>query len=128
MDTLSSTFAALADPTRRAILARLAKGEAHVGALVEPFPISGPAISRHLRVLEQAGLIEREANAQWRICRLRAAGLRPVHDWLDEYRGFWDESLDRLTELLENPASKAAPKRRRRSALVPSPRHRKNRA
>jgi DNA-binding transcriptional ArsR family regulator len=110
MDTLDRTFAALADPTRRAILARLAKGEAHVGALVEPFPISGPAISRHLRVLEHAGLIEREADAQWRICRLRPAGLRAAHDWLDDYRAFWEESLDRLAELLEtSPAPTARP-------------------
>jgi len=107
MDPLSSTFAALADPTRRAILARLALGEAHVGALVQPVPISGPAISRHLRVLEQAGLIERQASAQWRICRLRGPGLRVAHDWLQQYREFWEESLDRLAELLEEPPSKA---------------------
>jgi len=107
MDALSSTFAALADPTRRAILARLALGEAHVGALVQPFPISGPAISRHLRVLEQAGLIERQTSAQWRICRLRGPGLRVAHDWLQQYREFWEESLDRLAELLEEPPSKA---------------------
>jgi len=122
MDALSSTFAALADPTRRAILARLARGEAHVGALVEPFPISGPAISRHLRVLEQAGLIERQTSAQWRICRLRGPGLRVAHDWLQQYREFWEESLDRLAELLEEPASQApsspsprSPSRRRKS-------------
>jgi DNA-binding transcriptional ArsR family regulator len=119
MDALSSTFAALADPTRRAILARLAQGEAHVGALVEPFPISGPAISRHLRVLEKAGLIERKTNAQWRICRLRGPGLRAAHDWLVQYRAFWEESLDRLAELLEPPPSQAAPapapSRRRRT-------------
>jgi len=107
MDALSSTFAALADPTRRAILARLALGEAHVGALVQPFPISGPAISRHLRVLEKAGLIERQTSAQWRICRLRGPGLRVAHDWLQQYREFWEESLDRLAELLEEPPSKA---------------------
>jgi len=122
MDALSSTFAALADPTRRAILARLALGEAHVGALVQPFPISGPAISRHLRVLEQAGLIERQTSAQWRICRLRGPGLRVAHDWLQQYREFWEESLDRLAELLEEPASQApsspsprSPSRRRKS-------------
>ena len=122
MDSLSSTFAALADPTRRAILARLARGEAHVGALVEPFPISGPAISRHLRVLEQAGLIERQTSAQWRICRLRGPGLRVAHDWLQQYREFWEESLDRLAELLEEPASHApssssprSPSRRRKT-------------
>jgi DNA-binding transcriptional ArsR family regulator len=122
MDALSSTFAALADPTRRAILARLARGEAHVGALVEPFPISGPAISRHLRVLEQAGLIERQTSAQWRICRLRGPGLRVAHDWLQQYREFWEESLDRLAELLEEPPSQApspsstrSPPRRRKT-------------
>ena len=108
MESLDRAFAALADPTRRAILARLAQGEAHVGALVEPFPISGPAISRHLRVLEHAGLIEREANAQWRICRLRPAGLRAAHDWLDQYRAFWEQSLDRLAELLETPPATTA--------------------
>ena len=122
MDPLSSTFAALADPTRRAILARLALGEAHVGALVQPFPISGPAISRHLRVLEKAGLIERQTSAQWRICRLRGPGLRVAHDWLQQYREFWEESLDRLAELLEEPPSKApspsstrSPARRRKT-------------
>lgn len=109
MDALSTTFAALADPTRRAILARLAQGEAHVGALVEPFPISGPAISRHLRVLEAAGLIERQTSAQWRICRLRGPGLRVAHDWLQQYSAFWEESLDRLAELLEAPGTTAAP-------------------
>ena len=122
MDALSSTFAALADPTRRAILARLALGEAHVGALVQPFPISGPAISRHLRVLEQAGLIERQTSAQWRICRLRGPGLRVAHDWLQQYREFWEESLDRLAELLEEPPSQVpspsstrSPSRRRKT-------------
>lgn len=120
MDALSHTFAALADPTRRAILARLARGETHVGALVEPFAISGPAVSRHLRVLEQAGLIERQASAQWRICRLRGPGLRVAHDWLQQYRAFWEESLDRLAELLEEPAPpapsapSARPSRRRK--------------
>ena len=135
MDVLNLTFAALADPTRRAILARLAKGEAHVGALIAPFSISGPAISRHLRVLEHAGLIEREANAQWRICRLRGHGLRAAHSWLDPYRSFWEESLDRLTELLEAPPvtspQAAAPRKKRGAgsrASTPrssSPRHRK---
>jgi DNA-binding transcriptional ArsR family regulator len=119
MESLDRTFAALADPTRRAILARLAQGEAHVGALVEPFPISGPAISRHLRVLEHAGLIEREANAQWRICRLRPAGLRAAHDWLDQYRTFWEESLDRLAELLEKPPATNARSGRRPGPHTP---------
>jgi len=131
MDALDRTFAALADPTRRAILARLARGEAHVGALVAPFPISGPAISRHLRVLEDAGLIEREADAQWRICRLRGAGLRAAHRWLERYRAFWEESLDRLAELLEAPPAPPARARKpaaRTSRTRSSPtRHRKAR-
>ena len=104
-DSLSATFAALADPTRRAILARLAQGESPVGDLVKPFPISAPAISRHLRVLESAGLIERKVDAQWRICRLHAPGLRRANDWLSQYRAFWDDSLDRLVEVLEGPAA-----------------------
>jgi DNA-binding transcriptional ArsR family regulator len=103
MDALSTTFAALADPTRRAILARLAKGETHVGDLGAPLAISGPAVSHHLRVLERAGLIERQVNAQWRICRLQGRPLRDARDWLDRYRQFWEDSLDRLAELLESP-------------------------
>lgn len=100
MDRLSTTFAALADPTRRAILARLARGETSVGELGQPFDISGPAISRHLRVLEKAGLIERRAEAQWRFCRLRGEAMREASQWLERYRAFWDESLDRLVEYL----------------------------
>jgi DNA-binding transcriptional ArsR family regulator len=101
MDRLSATFAALADPTRRAILARLARGEASVGDLAAPFDISLPAVSRHLKVLEHAGLIEREADAQWRMCRLKGRALREAHGWLERYRRFWEESLDRLVEYLE---------------------------
>jgi DNA-binding transcriptional ArsR family regulator len=101
MDRLDATFAALADPTRRAIVARLAKGQTYVGELGRPFRVSAPAISRHLRVLEQAGLIEREIDAQRRVCRLRGEGLRAAHDWIEQYRDFWDESLDRLVEFLE---------------------------
>ena len=101
MDPLSTTFAALADPTRRAILARLASGAAHVGELAQPFDISGPAISRHLRVLESAGLISREADAQWRVCRLQAPALKTAHDWLQRYSDHWEQSLDRLTALVE---------------------------
>jgi DNA-binding transcriptional ArsR family regulator len=101
MDRLSGTFAALADPTRRAILARLARGEASVGDLAAPFDISLPAVSRHLKVLEHAGLIEREADAQWRMCRLKGRPLREAHGWLERYRRFWEESLDRLVEYLE---------------------------
>ena len=101
MDQLSTTFAALADPTRRAILARLTKGDATVGNLAEPFDISLPAVSRHLKVLERAGLIEREADAQWRLCRLRGKPLREAHGWLERYRRYWEESLDRLADYLE---------------------------
>jgi len=109
MDRLSATFTALADPTRRAILARLARGETSVGELAQPFDISGPAISRHLRVLERAGLIERRAQAQWRFCRLRGEPMREASQWLERYRALWEESLDRLVEYLE-----PKPRRRRR--------------
>ena len=108
-DPLSAAFAALADPTRRAILARLAQGETSVGDLVKPFPISGPAISRHLRVLENARLIERKVDAQWRICRLNPPGLRLANDWLSQYRSFWEQSLDRLVEVLEKSNSPLPP-------------------
>lgn len=100
---LDQTFAALADPTRRAILARLAQGDAPVGELAKPFSISLPAVSRHLRVLEHARLIERRVDAQWRVCRLRAQPLRAAANWIDDYRQFWDESLERLAEILEAP-------------------------
>ncbi len=109
MESLNLTFAALADPTRRAILARLVDGEVHVGELGRPFQISGPAVSRHLRVLERAGLIERVVNAQWRVCRLRGPGLRAAHDWLARYRQYWEESLDRLVDLLEQPEPRPKP-------------------
>jgi DNA-binding transcriptional ArsR family regulator len=99
-DTLSSTFAALADPTRRAILARLASGEASVTALAEPFDMSLPAVSKHLKVLERAGLIARNREAQWRRCRLEASPLRDASDWIDQYREFWEERLDRLEAYL----------------------------
>jgi DNA-binding transcriptional ArsR family regulator len=95
-DHLSTTFAALADPTRRAILARLTLGEATVTELAEPFDISGPAISRHLKVLERAGLIVRGREAQWRPCRLEAARLKEIDDWLTSYRRFWEERFDRM--------------------------------
>jgi DNA-binding transcriptional ArsR family regulator len=100
VDPLSTTFAALADPTRRAILARLADGEATVGELAEPFPISVQAVSKHLRVLERAGLIERGRSAQLRPSRLRAAPLQDAAAWLETYRRFWDASFDRLDERL----------------------------
>ncbi|MFZ2651440.1 MAG: metalloregulator ArsR/SmtB family transcription factor [Burkholderiaceae bacterium] len=118
--SLDLTFAALADPTRRAILARLVEGETHVGEIGRPFNISGPAVSRHLRVLENAGLIERQVNAQWRVCRLRGPGLRAAYDWLARYRQYWEKSLDRLADLLEQPGSKS-PKSRPRAARRPAP-------
>ncbi len=99
-ERLSTTFAALADPTRRAILARLALGETSVTELAEPFEMSLPAISKHLKVLERAGLIARGREAQWRPCRLAAGPLKDVADWLEEYRRFWEESLDRLDDYL----------------------------
>lgn len=95
-DPLTITFSALADPTRRAILARLADGEATVNEIAEPFTISLPAVSRHLKVLEGAGLISRSRDAQWRPCRLEAGALKPVDDWLARYRRFWTESFDRM--------------------------------
>jgi DNA-binding transcriptional ArsR family regulator len=99
-DPLSTTFAALANPTRRAILARLADGPATVKELSAPFAISGPAVSKHLRVLEGAGLIERGREAQWRPARLEAAPLREVSEWTNGFRRFWDESFERLDEYL----------------------------
>jgi len=103
---LSTTFAALADPTRRAILARLASGEATVSELAEPFKMSGPAVSKHLKVLEHAGLISRGRQAQWRPCRLKADALKSVADWLGEYRRFWEESFDRLDDYLRELQAK----------------------
>lgn len=100
-DHLSSTFSALADPTRRAILARLISGEATVNELSEPFDISGPAISRHLKVLERAGLIARGREAQWRPCRLEADRLKEIDDWLDHYRRFWEDRFDRIDDYLQ---------------------------
>jgi len=100
-DQLSLTFAALADPTRRAILARLSAGEVNVKQLAEPFAMSGPAISKHLKVLERAGLIERGVHAQWRPCRIAAAPLKDAVDWLGQYRRFWEDSFDRLDEYLK---------------------------
>ncbi|HET9736602.1 MAG TPA: metalloregulator ArsR/SmtB family transcription factor [Solirubrobacteraceae bacterium] len=97
-DQLSATFAALADPTRRAILERLAHGEATVGELAAPFPITGQAVSKHLRVLERAGLIERGRSAQLRPSRLRGVPLKDVADWVEGYRAFWETGFDRLDE------------------------------
>jgi DNA-binding transcriptional ArsR family regulator len=110
-DTLSATFAALADPTRRAILSRLAAGEATVQQIARPFAISQPGISRHLKVLERAGLIERGRDAQWRPCRLRARPLKDVADWVSHYRRFWEESLDRLDHYLQTIQARAIRKR-----------------
>src|SRR5208282_3579559 len=99
-DRLSTTFAALADPTRRAILARLVSGGASVTELAEPFEMSLPAISKHLKVLERAGLIARGREAQWRPCRLEAGPLKKASDWIEHYRRFWEQSFDRLEDYL----------------------------
>ncbi len=101
-DQLSVTFAALADPTRRAILARLAKGEASVTELAKPFDLSLPGISKHLKVLQRAGLITQGRNAQWRPCRLDGRRLKEASDWVGEYQRFWDESFQRLDEVLQD--------------------------
>jgi DNA-binding transcriptional ArsR family regulator len=105
-DPLSVTLAALADPTRRAILARLALGETSVTELAEPFEMSLPAVSKHLKVLERAGLIARGREAQWRPCRLEAGPLKDVATWVESYRRFWDESLDRLDDYLQKLQAK----------------------
>jgi DNA-binding transcriptional ArsR family regulator len=105
-DRLSTTFSALADPTRRAILARLALGEASVNELAAPFRISQPAISKHLKVLERSGLITRGREAQWRPCKLEGSPLKDVVDWLEPYRRFWEERLDRLDEHLRTLQTK----------------------
>jgi DNA-binding transcriptional ArsR family regulator len=104
--TLDTTFSALADPTRRAILARLARGETTVQDLAEPFAMSLPAISKHLKVLERAGLISRSREAQWRPCRIEPRALKDVDDWLDHYRRFYDESFDRLDSYLKTLQNK----------------------
>lgn len=105
-------FSALADPTRRAILARLADGEATVNQLAEPFPISLQAVSKHLKVLEQAGLITRGKDAQWRPCRLEAAPLREISEWTARYRRFWDERYDRLDSYLQELQGDTGPRAR----------------
>jgi DNA-binding transcriptional ArsR family regulator len=105
-DRLSSTFAALADPTRRAILARLASGEKSVNDLAEPFEMSLPAVSKHLKVLETAGLISRGRDAQWRPCRLEAGPLKDIANWVERYRKFWEESFDRLDAYLREIQAK----------------------
>ncbi len=105
-DQLSTTFAALADPTRRAILARLSKGETSVKELAKPFSITLPGISKHLKVLERAGLIARGRDAQWRPCRLEAKPLQEVADWVEQYRRLWEERLDRLEDYLNELQAK----------------------
>jgi DNA-binding transcriptional ArsR family regulator len=120
IDHLSDKFAALADPTRRAILARLALGETSVTELAEPFAMSMPAVSKHLKVLERAGLIARGREAQWRPCRIELRALKDVDDWLEEYRRLWEDRLDRLEVYLnelqakESNAKEAKKKTRRR--------------
>ncbi len=107
--TLDKTFSALADPTRRAILGRLSQGEASVTELAEPFEMTLPAVSKHLKVLERAGLISRGREAQWRPCRLRAQRLKEVADWVGDYRRFWEESFDRLDEYLREVQAEGTP-------------------
>ncbi len=113
-DQLSTTFAALADPTRRAILARLADGEVSVQELAAPFDISLPAVSRHLKVLEHAGLIVRSREAQWRPCRLQAGPLKDIAAWVEEYRRYWEESFDRLDVYLQELQKKEKKHERKR--------------
>jgi DNA-binding transcriptional ArsR family regulator len=113
-DQLTTTFAALADPTRRAILARLASGESSVTKLAEPFEMSLPAISKHLKVLERAGLITRGREAQWRPCRLEAGPLKDVSKWLEHYRRFWEQSFDRLEDYLRELQQKEEKKNGRK--------------
>lgn len=115
-ERLDATFSALADPTRRAILARLASGETSVSELAEPFAISMPAISKHLKVLQRAGLIERSREAQWRPCRLAPAPLKDASEWLERYRRFWEESFDRLEDYLRQLQKKIPRKRKTRMA------------
>ena len=111
-DRLDRTFGALADPTRRAILARLAKGEASVTELAEPFEMSLPAVSKHLKVLERAGLVSRGRERQWRPARLRATPLKEVAEWTDRYRRFWEERYDRLDEYLDELQGRGPSKRK----------------
>lgn len=124
-DGLTAMFSALADPTRRAILARLALGETTVSELSKPFDISGPAISKHLKVLEHAGLIARGREAQWRPCRIEPQALKRVDEWLDQYRRFWEDRLDRLEDYLRRLQSQGGdkppkpPRKRRRSKKRP---------
>jgi DNA-binding transcriptional ArsR family regulator len=113
-DPLSATFAALADPTRRAILARLALGETSVTELAAPFDMSLPAVSKHLKVLERAGLVARGRSAQWRPCRLDASPLKAATDWLEDYRRFWEQSFERLDRYLRELQAKGRRRRRKK--------------
>ena len=130
-DRLSATFSALADPTRRAILARLALGETTVSELAEPFSMSLPAVSKHLKVLERAGLIARGREAQWRPCRIEVNALKPVDDWLENYRRLWEERFDRLDVYLrelqaqENAERSETPGEKRRKPKKETKRGRK---
>jgi DNA-binding transcriptional ArsR family regulator len=114
-DSLSATFSALADPTRRAILARLALGETSVTELAEPFAMSMPAVSKHLKVLERAGLIVRGREAQWRPCRIEPQALKPVDEWLENYRRLWEQRFDRLEDYLRELQAQEKPKGARKS-------------
>jgi DNA-binding transcriptional ArsR family regulator len=130
-DPLSTTFSALADPTRRAILSRLALGETSVMELAEPFDMSLPAISKHLKVLEHAGLISRGREAQWRPCRIAPVSLKAVDGWLGNFRRFWDENFNRLDDYLEelkaNQAAKAKPRTKQKPNNKEKPRKEKQR-
>jgi DNA-binding transcriptional ArsR family regulator len=120
-DPLSATFAALSDPTRRAILARVSTGETSVSELAEPFDMSLPAISKHLKVLERAGLIERGREAQWRPCRIKADPLREAARWINDYRHHWERNLDRLDAYLQRLQSQPQPKKRgRKKSAAPT--------
>jgi len=114
-DRLSATFSALADPTRRAILARLSQGEASVTELAAPFEMSMPAVTKHLKVLERAGLVSRGREAQWRPCRLEAQPLQGVADWVEQYRQFWEQSFDRLDDYLKTLQAKEGKDGRKKS-------------
>jgi DNA-binding transcriptional ArsR family regulator len=124
-ERLNQTFSALADPTRRAILARLASGAASVLELAEPFEMSLPAISKHLKVLERAGLIARGREAQWRPCRLQAAPLKDISEWVERYRQFWEERFDRLDDYLHQLQGKKKPQSRK-SVPTKEKRHGRN--
>jgi len=126
-DKLSATFSALADPTRRAILARLLNGEASVQDLASPFKMSLPAVSKHLKVLERARLIRRSRTAQWRPCHLEAAPLKEAADWVDQYRKFWEESFERLDVYLQELQAEAAKPKKEKGSKKPKKTEKKKR-